>query len=53
MIKPLPHADNPMPEFMRTTYERADEQTLTCLTSRLETHRDMMYQRFIALPLDF
>ena len=53
MVKPLNHQDNPMPDYMRATYETADEQTLACLTPRLEAHRDMMYQRHIALPLDF
>jgi glutathione S-transferase len=53
MIKPLPHADNPMPDFMRASYALADAQTLACLTPRLEAHRDRMYQRHITLPLDF
>jgi hypothetical protein len=29
------------------------QETRACLTPRLETHRDMMYERHIALPLDF
>lgn len=53
MLKPLPHKDNPMPDYMRATYESGDAATLACLTSRLEAHRDRMYQRHIALPLDF
>jgi glutathione S-transferase len=53
MLKPLPHKDNPMPDYMRATYESADADTLACLTPRLEAHRDHMYQRYIALPLDF
>lgn len=53
MIKPLGHEDNPMPDFMRTTYESVDEATRACLTPRLEAHRDRMYQHHIALPLDF
>jgi glutathione S-transferase len=53
MVKPLGHADNPMPDYIRSTYETADELTLACLTPRLEAHRDMMYQQHIALPLDF
>jgi glutathione S-transferase len=53
MLKPLPHADNPMPDYMRTSYETADATTLACLTQRLEAHRDRMYQRHITLPLDF
>jgi glutathione S-transferase len=52
-VKPLAPEDNPMPDYMRATYESVDEQTLACLTPRLEAHRDMMYKRHIALPLDF
>ena len=39
--------------YLRATYEAVDEETRACLTPRLETHRDMMYERHIALPLDF
>jgi len=53
MLKPLPHADNPMPDYMRASYESADADTLACLTPRLEAHRDRMYARHITLPLDF
>jgi len=53
MLKPLPHKDNPMPDYMRASYESADAATRACLTPRLEAHRDRMYQRHIALPLDF
>ena len=53
MIKPLGPEQNPMPSYMRATYETVDEVTANCLTPRLETHRDMMYQRHITLPLDF
>jgi glutathione S-transferase len=53
MLKPLGPADNPMPEYMRATYASGDADTLACLTPRLEAHRDRMYSRHIALPLDF
>ena len=53
MVKPLGEKNNPMPEYMRTTYESADEDTLACLTPRLEALRDRMYERHISLPLDF
>ena len=53
MIVPLGPEDNPMPDFLRATYEAVDEETRACLTPRLEAHRDMMYERHIALPLDF
>ncbi|MEZ5567114.1 MAG: hypothetical protein R3E54_01965 [Halioglobus sp.] len=53
MVIPLGPDDNPMSDFMRATYEGADPETLACITPRLTAHRDMMYQRHIALPLDF
>jgi glutathione S-transferase len=53
MVKPLGPLVNPMPDYMRATYESADAATLACLTPRLEAHRDRMYARHIALPLDF
>ncbi len=53
MVKPLGPQDNPMPDYMRATYESVDADTLACLTPRLEAHRDRMYKRHIALPLDF
>ena len=53
MIKPLGPEANPMPDYLRATYESCDDATLACLTPRLEAHRDMMYKRYIALPLDY
>lgn len=53
MVKPLGPQVNPMPDYMRATYESTDAATLACLTPRLEAHRDRMYERHIALPLDF
>jgi glutathione S-transferase len=53
MVKPLGPQDNPMPDYMRATYESVDADTLACLTPRLAAHRDRMYKRHIALPLDF
>ncbi len=53
MLKPLGPADNPMPDYMRASYESSDADTRACLTPALEAHRDLMYQRHIALPLDF
>ncbi len=53
MVKPLGPQVNPMPDYMRATYESTDAPTLACLTPRLEAHRDRMYERHIALPLDF
>lgn len=53
LLKPLGPQDNPMPDYLRASYSSADAATLACLTARLEAHRDMMYERHIALPLDF
>lgn len=53
MLKPLGSADNPMPDYMRASYESADDATAACLTPRLERHRDRIYARHITLPLDF
>jgi glutathione S-transferase len=53
MILPLGPEDNPMPDYMRATYENADAATRSAVSDRLLAHRDMMYQRHIALPLDF
>jgi hypothetical protein len=53
LLKPLPPEDNPMPEYLRASYESADAETLACFTPRLEAHRDRMYARHISLPLVF
>ncbi|MFT4519968.1 MAG: glutathione S-transferase [Halioglobus sp.] len=53
MVKPLGAQDNPMPDYMRATYQAKDELILSTVSPRLEAHRDMMYQRHIALPLDY
>lgn len=53
MIKPLPEDVNPMPDYMRQTYEAKEPETLALVTPRLEAHRDAMYRDHIALPLDF
>ncbi len=53
LLKPLGPEDNPMPGYLRSTYESADAETLACLTPRLEAHRDRMYTHHIQLPLVF
>ena len=53
MTMPLPPEVNPMPDYMRPVYDCRDEAVLSCTTSRLIDHRDMMYERHITLPLDF
>jgi glutathione S-transferase len=53
MLKPLPAEVNPMPDWMRASWSGADEEVRAGLTQRLEVHRDMMFERHIALPLDY
>ncbi|WP_238946840.1 glutathione S-transferase family protein [Seongchinamella unica] len=53
MIKPLPPELNPMPDWFRPIYTSSDPQILECLSAPLEKHRDMMYERHIATPLEF
>lgn len=53
MMRPLPPEHNPMPDYLRAFYESGDESLQACLTPRLLAHRDLMYERHLALPLDF
>ena len=53
MIKPLAPALNPMPDWIRPIYTATDPEQQSCLLPALEAHRDMMYERHIATPLDF
>jgi glutathione S-transferase len=53
MVKPLPPEQNPMPEFMRASYESVDPELKPHLDPLLFEYRDEMYRRHIKLPLDF
>ncbi|MBA6412348.1 hypothetical protein H2508_04410 [Parahaliea sp. F7430] len=53
MICPLPPADNPMPEFMRSGYSSDHYQLREHITERLLAHRDFIYREHLSLPLDF
>ena len=53
MFKPLPQEVNPMPDYLRSSYASANEETMAGFTDRLEAHRDHMFTTHIALPLDF
>ena len=53
MFKPLPPEKNPMPDYLRSSYSSAPVETMAGFTARLEAHRDLMYEKHIALPLDF
>ena len=52
-VCPGPDRGSGLPDYLRATYESCDDDTLACLTPRLKAHRDMMYERHIALPLDY
>ncbi len=53
MLKPLPPEQNPMPDFLRTTYATIDDSLAAAFTPALEAHRDRVFARHITLPLDF
>lgn len=53
MVRPLGPEVNPMPDYLRDTYANTDANIDAALSERLLAHRDMMYERFITLPLDF
>ena len=53
MLKPLPPEQNPMPDFLRSTYEAVDASLAAAFTPALEAHRDRIYEQYITLPLDF
>jgi glutathione S-transferase len=53
MCAPLPHAQCPMPDFMRSMYTCADPQVVAALDPILLEHRDRLFRETIGLPLDF
>lgn len=53
MFKPLPQEINPMPDFLRQTYETAPRAVIDAFSPALEAHRDRMFERHIATPLDY
>jgi glutathione S-transferase len=53
LVKPLPHDQCPMPDFLRVQYEVKDPSVLAALDSRLLAHRDSIYADTLGLPLDF
>lgn len=52
MLLPLPQSVNPMPPGMREGYEFPTE-LLQQVDPILIEHRDMMYQHYLSLPLDY
>lgn len=53
MIKPLPHELIPMPEGMRAGFSHPSADITAALDDRLLAHRDLMFAKHIATPLDF
>ena len=53
MLKPLPDALCPMPDYMRRAYASSTPAITTALTPRLLEHRDSVFREHIGLPVDF
>lgn len=53
MIAPLPDAACPMPDTLRQRYGDVDAALAAALAPLLLAHRDRIFARHIALPLDF
>lgn len=51
MFKPLPQESCPMDASTRAAFETLDAATAEALDAVLLAHRDMMYQRYLQLPL--
>jgi glutathione S-transferase len=52
-VSPLPPEDCPMPDFMRENYTHLTPELAAALDPVLLRHRDLIYQRYIGLPMDF
>lgn len=52
-LEPLPHEVNPMPDWMRLSYEMIGPVLEGAKDPILLQHRDLMFARHFALPLDF
>lgn len=52
-LEPLPHAVNPMPDWMRMSYDMIGPVIEAAKDPILLEHRDMVYARHLSLPLDF
>ena len=53
MCAPLPHAQCPMSDFMRSMYTCKEPQVVEAIDPMLLEHRDRMFRERIGLPLDF
>ena len=52
-VSPLAEADCPMPDFMRANYSHLTPALEAALDPSLIRHRDLIFRKHIALPLDF
>jgi glutathione S-transferase len=52
-LEPLPHHLNPMPDWMRMSYDMIGPVIEAARDPILLAHRDHMYERHLGLPLDF
>ena len=52
-LEPLPHHLNPMPDWMRMSYEMLGPVLEAVKDPILLAHRDLIYDRHLGLPLDF
>jgi len=53
VVRPLPAALCPMPEFLRAQYDVRDARVSEAIDPLLLEHRDSIYREFLQLPLDF
>ena len=52
LLQPLPSADCPMPDFLRTSYTVTEGPIKEALDPALLEHRDRIYRDYLALPID-
>ena len=52
LFKPLPQEQCPMKADTRAAFETLDEETAGALDAVLVGHRDMVYERWLELPLN-
>lgn len=53
MAAPLPHAQCPMPDYVRGVYGDPPQAVKEALDPILLAHRDRIFERYIGLPLEF
>lgn len=53
LLRPLAHDLNPMPAPIRVLYEASDPVVVAAIDPVLLSHRDMIYEKHLSLPLEF